>query len=128
MAFTVYYDDDLKCIVGFFVGRLDLESSQEYIQEVLRVLAERNCNHFLSDLREAELALSTAQIYDLPETLDALGLHHCMRRAILVRRRTPDMDFYETTSINRGYQVRVFDRQESAVEWLHAEVKPRQKG
>jgi hypothetical protein len=124
MAFTVYYDENLQCIVGYFVGRLDLESSRAYVTAVSEMIAERRATCFLSDLRDAEVSFSTAQIYDLPETLEALGFHHGIRRAILVRQRTPDLSFLETTAMNRGYQIRIFDRPEAATDWLHEKAAP----
>jgi len=67
MSHSVVYDSRLGLIKTKAHGKLDLEEAKEMIAEIGLVAKENNCFLCLSDYRHAKLALSTVEIYEVPQ-------------------------------------------------------------
>jgi len=79
---------------------------------------EYSSNHFLIDTRGVNVKQSITDIYYLGEQLEKLGFKRRYRLALL-HSRNKDLDqFFETTAHNRGHQIRLFDEEKDALEWL----------
>lgn len=79
---------------------------------------------FLIDDREAQSALDTLQIYELPRTLEQLGLSRSALVAVVYSASSPsasDFRFFETVANNQGFHVKLFTAIEPALEWLHGD-------
>jgi hypothetical protein len=90
----------------------------------MQVAAHNNACLFLSDYSEAQMRLSTLDVYGLPKTFvdtaAALGLNpYRLKRAIIPSQRSDDFRFYENVSANRGQSaVRIFKDPGEAKKWL----------
>ena len=66
---------------------------------------------------------SPGDLFAVVALLEQLGLPRTLREAILVPPATlapQDVQFYEDTCRNRGWNVRIFTERERAFEWLNA--------
>ena len=77
----------------------------------------------LSDYRQAELDLSTLDIYLTPRLLaEALAPHgvraSSIKRAIVVSGNLKDFHFFETVTLNTGQDLRMFQDMDAARKWL----------
>ncbi|MBN2185581.1 MAG: hypothetical protein JW746_09660 [Candidatus Krumholzibacteriota bacterium] len=101
-------------------GILDFEMSKEILIKI--ALAKKPPADFevLIDLRDAELDLSTMDVWYL---VDELGKHHeaFQRKMALLTSSGSAFDrveFFETCAVNRGFEVEAFTDFEEAINWL----------
>jgi len=89
----------------------DWNSSKE---QVLQLHATHGANKLLVDVREQESAPSTLEIFDFGSDWP---VH--IRTAIVSGDRTRDEQFFlETVAFNRAKQMRLFEKEDEALEWL----------
>ena len=122
MAYTVKYDHE-----GFIrikvQGKLNLPVIKSFSLEVADIIKEENCYLLLSDYSEANIDLSTMEIYETPNIIsDFLNEHGIeitkLKRALVVSNDVKDFLFFETVSQNRGHTAKVFHDIEEAKAWL----------
>src|SRR5262245_57828203 len=92
-------------------GQLDLPASQRLLEEVAAACAGTPDRHILIDVRDTAVPLlSSADLYELVQTLRRLGLGLFNRIAILrqLRRSFDRARFFEMLATDRGFQVAVF--------------------
>ena len=105
-------------------GSVDLPDIEQMGAELFSAAALRGSSKMLVDHREMTPEVSTVDIYDLPDVLEKLGFARSSKMAILLvagALKRADYDFFETVSINRGFQVRLFLDPDEALGWLRAE-------
>lgn len=116
-----YSPDDL--IVITHSGIMTRQDYRTEATEVLQLARDRDIRRFLVDNTTLEPTLGAADIYDFPRIYDELAADRAARIAVIsspqdaVRR---NLQFYETVCVNRGYNVRLFDTREQALDWLRA--------
>jgi hypothetical protein len=118
MTFNVYYYKEHDCVVGVFKGKFDQDTANTFLREVLKIASEHGCKRFFSDMREAELALSTVEWFGLLELLDTIGFDRSWKRAIVVARDLETYRFFEVAALNRGYRIKIFTDLNDAKNWL----------
>ena len=69
-------------------------------------------------MREADLDISTVEIYNLPWIPDGSGFKVLWKGAIVAARKLDDYKIFETVACNRGYRVKVFGDPDKAMHWL----------
>lgn len=116
MAWRVEADPQPGYLIIRILGRADARVSDEIIAAIFREMAAHNCMRVLADIRGVEGRLGVLETFNMVSTYPCIpGL----RVAILDRPEDKSWsDFYETASVNRGYDNRVFTDLEKAVEWL----------
>lgn len=120
---SITYDSANGLILIVLRGAIDKAAIDETRAEAARLAKQWNCFNVLADLREAGSAVSTMDIFELPqstaELLAAQGLSvHRFKRALVVGREIGDPTFFEAVSFNRGQNVRLFLDMEAAKQWL----------
>ncbi len=113
MSHTIIYNSEMHIIESTFQEGLTFSEVKEFISEGVRIAKEKDCALFLTDYREATLKLSTLEIYEVPklmqETFASTGLNiRRIRRAVIAAKDLKDYLFYETVTINRGQNAKVF--------------------
>jgi hypothetical protein len=107
-------------------GQIDLASSKALLTEL--AAAVRPGQHIVIDNRSSGKAnLTSLEIYDLVQTLRALGLG-LMNKIAIIRRPTEGFDrarFFQLLANDRGFEVGAFADFEAALGWLYGEgTKP----
>lgn len=99
------------------VNQTDLKKSAE---DSLALARSHAVTRVLADCRELEGGHSMADLYFLSDWLVKMQAYK-LREAVLLPVSAMASDharFWETTCINRGLNVKVFDSRDAALEWL----------
>lgn len=119
MPFNVTYDSEIDCVVTTITGDMDKDLVSAFFNEIGKVAAENKCNRVLSDLREAKIAATTTDIYDMAKSLEEMRILKSFRRAIVISRDHRDYSFWKTVCYNQGHQiVQTFQDYEQAKAWI----------
>ncbi len=123
MTHTVEYNSERHIVESHVHGETDLGELQRIARETMRVVKEKNCFNILTDLLDARLNASTADMYfhpqDLAEIIKEAGLSvHQLQRAFVVSETSELYKFYENVATNRGHNAKLFNDLEEARAWL----------
>lgn len=126
MSHTVIYNSVIQVVETKAQGHLTLTEAKEIISKIIQTAKESNCVLCLSDYREAEINMSTLEIYNIPKiisaTSDSQGLFaNEFKRAIIVKKDLENFDFYETVTLNSGQRAKLFQDIDEARRWLFEE-------
>ena len=107
-------------------GQVDLASSKALLTELAAAVGPGQ--HILIDSRDTGKAILTSlEIYDLVQTLRALGLG-LMNKIAILRHHTDGFDrarFFQLLANDRGFAVGAFEDFEAAFGWLYGDdTKP----
>jgi hypothetical protein len=104
-------------------GPMPLVTISQLSAEAIAAAPPGRMRKFLADDRRMLPRLSTTEIFDLPGTLEDLGLRKADRVALVYSTssaKRSDFEFFETVARNRGFAVQLFTDPEKAREWLNA--------
>ena len=121
MSHTIVYNSEEHIIELKVLGRLTMGEIREIIPQMVSTIKEKDCFSIVSDYREAELNLSTIDIYEVPKMISiALGEFDGFRlkRALVVTKDLKDFHFFDTVSFNQGQNVKLFQDIVEAKKWL----------
>lgn len=118
MRYEIQYDADRNCLLIHIQGTMEASELPGLASDLVALTERHKCERLLNDIREVELRLSTLDIYDIPELAIESGLSPRVRRALLVTSDQKESAFFETVSMNRGQNVRVFTDFDEAMSWL----------
>lgn len=126
MSYSVEHLAGEDIILARFNGEADLPALKEFLYEIVRLAVETGCMHILTDLCEAELRVSVADLYYLPNTIAhevkrTGGNIYRLKRAFVVSKNDEIWNFYEDVSANRSFSTKKFHDIESAKRWLLSE-------
>ena len=119
MNFDITYNPEINCLIGKVTGDLDIDTVKEYVRKISSMAEKHDCKRFINDLREANIRLSIANFYNAPNLVSGKVFDRTWERAILVKKKTDKLSFFETTSLNQGFHVKVFESFDEALEWLN---------
>ena len=119
----VYQPHEPGIILVKLQGPLTLAEVRQVMAEVLRLASEHQCFRVLSDAQELDLKLSMGDVYYLPDMFAELGSNlglfvRKFKRAILTAPNDEILKFFETVAKNRGQNVKLFQAEEPARQWL----------
>lgn len=99
----------------------DLEQNKEVTKTLIRACKEHGCNKLLVDDRDVKYTASILTLYELANFYTTEGIPLKLRRVAIVAdsQYEENNEFFETTSRNRGVNLRVFYRIEDAEAWLN---------
>lgn len=118
MKITVEYNQVHNCLVGKFIGTMEAKHVGEYAQEILKVARIHDCKRFLNDMRETDIKMSIADLYFVSAEAVVEEFDRSWKRAVLVKEKTKDVEFYEITAKNKGLVLKTFDNFDEAMAWL----------
>ena len=102
-------------------GVMNIDLIKQMSSQAIGYAVEYGTNKYLVDLRKMVPEVSTMNIHDLPKILRDFGLTLRSRIAVLFSpssEKKEDFSFFETVSLNRGLQVRLFMDPDEALQWL----------
>ena len=123
MSYTVEYDPEENMVIAKFMEKVDLPDLLKGLANIIRVAKQENCNYILTDLHQANLQVSVSQAYNMPDTINKITseedfLLHQIKRAFVAAKHQDILEFYETVSINRSHNTKLFHDIEEAKSWL----------
>jgi hypothetical protein len=100
-------------------GVLDLAVSRQTLVDIASEIEKPGEYEILVDIRNAGAALSTVDIFELGKALATYPSLLRSKIALLTSMRDmKQAEFFETTTTNRGFHVRMFTDFEEAITWL----------
>ncbi len=120
MNWQMYYDENERIIFIKTTGVLEITSANYMRAEGVALIQKHNCMRLLLDhsgiVRDA---LSTMDIYDLPQRYEEMGLTRQLKMALVIPSEfLENLRFYETVCRNHGYSVQLFSDRDLALKWL----------
>ena len=119
--YTITLDTEQGLVRVHAQGEFDLKSGDELITDARKNAAEHQYN-ILCDVRESRAVVSFGDWYFLPRRLAAYRNRktRTVRTAIVVTagRQERVYRFFENVTSNLGLNIRIFLREEDALEWL----------
>ena len=125
MPFTVEFDES-GFIHAVYEGDLTMAGLQALMSAAADVIQEHECFLILSDYRQARMAATIADIYELPKLIlqrakeRGMSAHRVKRALIIPAAAYEQFRFFETVSLNNAQTVRLFTDEDEAREWLLA--------
>jgi hypothetical protein len=118
MAWSIETDVQPGYLAIRILGHADARVSEEIVGAVFREIGAQGCPRLLIDIRGVDGRLGVLDTFNLVSSYPAIV---GMRAAIVDRPENRSWsDFYETVSVNRGYDNKVFTDIDKAIEWLAA--------
>jgi hypothetical protein len=121
MASKVEYVPERAMVAVTASGEIRNEDATAQATAVLRLLKANETTRVLADYSEAFSELSLPELYWLAERATMSGAPWRLRLAVLLptnRYRIDSYKFFELVFRNAGYDVRLFEGRDAAVEWL----------
>ncbi|MBX9608555.1 MAG: hypothetical protein K2Y51_20215 [Gammaproteobacteria bacterium] len=121
------YRADASVVHTTFLGQVPPTELRAAAMAGLALAARHGAHLFLTDLRQLEGGHSVFDLYALAESLRDLRVPPTTREALVLPTApsaASDAGFWETVCRNRGFEVRGFADQSSALDWLRGEVMP----
>lgn len=121
MPWRVIVCPDHPIVETSYSGLLTPSELTSAVHETLAAAEQEGVNRLLADCTTLEGGHSVVDLYTLAKEVAERGIMWTIREAVLLPRR-PDagekVRFWETTCINRGFTVRLFDDRQAALDWL----------
>jgi hypothetical protein len=121
MPWKTRYLPDEKIVEMTFEGNISMASMAEVLENVLGLLEKEHTFLVLGDCLKIQHNNSAFNIYDLPKSYETRQVDHRVKEAMILptdSEARKNVEFYETVCRNRGYNVRVFETREAALDWL----------
>ena len=124
MPHVIKYNSETQIVELKFHGNIFLNEIQEIYSHALQTAKDNDTFLFLSDYSDAELSLSTVDIFNLPKLFAEIAVEigfspYKLKRAVVPTQKLDDFSFFETVSFNRGQSLaKIFQDVEEAEKWL----------
>lgn len=121
MPWQIIHHADTRIIETRYAGMMSEAELSEAMEATLAEAREHGEVRFLGDCTDLLGGHSVGSLYELAKTLEIRGTPHTAREAVVLPRlesTVQEVEFWETTARNRGYDVRVFKSREAALRWL----------
>jgi hypothetical protein len=123
MKSTFKYEPEMGLIRLTLLDEITIPLLAELAQQLPALIVSHHCWYLLTDARATTMNISTMEIYEWPgmmaKYLEAAGLSiHKLARALVVNNAISDFNFYETVSVNRNQNVKLFYDIDMAIQWL----------
>lgn len=123
MTWNVTFQQKYKVILISYSGIVSIQDMQESTSRAILVGRENGSTMSLVDVTGVERLPSVVEIIDLPKSFYiSAGVNRNTRVAVLfdpgIAGVADAIAFYETASVNRGWNVRSFASRPDALAWL----------
>jgi hypothetical protein len=120
MEWTISFLSDQQLVIIRTQGIANGTSSIEMAKAISKTMAEYKVVRCLIDHSAIEsVSGNVAEIYYRPQELREVGIPSKVKIAeVVLQEHKEHFDFLETVCRNRGFDFRVFNDQESAIQWL----------
>ncbi|OEU50371.1 MAG: hypothetical protein BA871_03945 [Desulfuromonadales bacterium C00003096] len=121
MPWSVELNTELDLIESIYSGYVTICEVEAATLKAFDLASKERPSRFLTELREVELEHSVADLYFIPKEWQRMQAMRMSRLALLVfgcEAMMKDLQFFETTCHNQGWQVRIFTQRQDAIDWL----------
>jgi hypothetical protein len=121
MPYTINFLDKEGIVEIVSFGKLTIEDFINQGKEAIELALKKNTNLFLADDSDIVGPVKISVIISLPDFWERFSAPRTNRMAVLISKDETlheDFNFFENVCINRGWNVKLFDNKEDAIEWL----------
>jgi len=120
MEYTTEFDEANEIYMVRVTGRHKRPEDSLVLQQLAQKVGdEQECQRFLFDMTQAEIIGGTMDTFETGTVpVDPNHKQARQRIALVYAGNLSEHKFMENVAVNRGYQLRVFDRMDEALEWL----------
>ena len=121
MPYTVNFLDSEGIVTVVNSGVLEYKDYSEQAREAHELSLTKDSYLFLADCTKMVNNADLFEILDLPGLYERIKVSRSIKVAVLLSEdaaTNEDIRFYETVCLNRGWNVKVFSNQDSALVWL----------
>lgn len=118
MIRRIEYIEDKDIVLLKTSGTYELEAEVETLKKMASKLREHNCGKCIFDHRETNVIARTMKSYERPGIYEELWGDHTIRAAVVFREIDEDAKFLENVCRNRGWNVKIFEDYDIAIDWL----------
>lgn len=102
-------------------GKLTYEDYVKLSEDAVDLALKKNTNLLFLDTSNLGASIKAMEILSFPDLWESLGTPRTYKLAVLIPKDESlheDIKFFENVCRNRGWQTKLFDKKEAAVEWL----------
>jgi hypothetical protein len=120
MEWTISFLPDQQMVIIQTQGAADEIGSLEMARSITKTMAHYKALRCLIDHSAlSSVSGSAIEIYDRPQALTEIGVPARIKIAeVVLPAHQEHFGFLETVCRNRGFYFRIFDDQQSAIQWL----------
>lgn len=121
MPWSVEFNAEQDLIETVYTGRVTKEEVQTATSKAFELAPKDRPSRFLTELGDIDLEHSVVDLYHLPKDWERMQFVRWNRMALLVPSAIAimrDLQFFETTCLNQGWQVKIFTQRREAIAWL----------
>ncbi len=122
MPWRSHYDDRDEVLTITYTGVLDADMMRTSTLENVADILKYETLRVVLDCSDAHLDVPVLNVYQLPELYAARGVSRQVRAAVILPKdkyKVEIFEFYEDVCRNRGYFVKLFEKLEDGIAWLH---------
>lgn len=121
MPYTIKFLEDKKIVIIENIGTISSEEFEKQSIEALELGKNKNTSWFLADSTQIAGKITTLELLDFPNMYERIGAPKTTKLAVVIPEDSivqENIKFLETVCLNRGWQVKIFETKDLAVEWL----------
>jgi hypothetical protein len=119
MDISVAYDNERSLCLVRVVGKItDRDDVRTFFGPARPILEEQGSTKVLFDIRDAEILADTIETFYAAADPQSWGWKREYAAAVVYAEITENARFLETVGLNRGIQIKVFEKLEEAKDWL----------
>ena len=118
MPYKSHVDSEHELIHVTLSGNIAVEDALQFTADARRLADDHGYSRILFDARELETRPTTMELFDIGANPEKRGLTRRYKRATVFSGDEEGVRFFESVSLNRGYNVACFTDIEAAVKWL----------
>lgn len=118
MEFRLEYNPEDFIIQITVIGEFNNQDLNKTTAALIKAQQKYGSHRILLDHRQAIPELSTVEIFQRPKIAKSLGLSILSKIAVIYGVQEEDYRFFETTSFNQGFNMKLFTEINTAKRWL----------
>jgi hypothetical protein len=121
MPYTINFLEKEGIVKSVSTGKLTFEDYIKQSKEAVELAQKKNTNLLFLDTSNLDASIKATEILSIPDLWESIGTPRTYRLAVLIPKDESlheDIKFFENVCRNRGWQTKLFDKKEDAIEWL----------
>lgn len=121
MPWEICYVTEQKLILAKNKGHFTIQDFRDEVYAIAQLSEEKQAFSILLDDTKMSSDVSTIDIFSFPSLYEEAGLSKRVKIAVVIpesSRGLADFNFFETVSVNRGYNTKIFFNMADAKAWL----------
>lgn len=121
MTWRIEFDAEHGIVETLYSGWMSPSELKDAVEATLSVAREHAAMRYLSDCAGLQGGHSVFDLYGIVDFLESCGFSRLSKEAVIfpqLEHAAREVEFWETSSKNRGFNVRLFNDRDSAIAWL----------